>query len=302
MVSVTALLPKQIRYHIESLLVRLACCVFRTLPVNNASALGGYITRTIGPLLPRNRIARNNLKRALPELDKAGINRITTDMWDNFGRSFAEFPHMDRLDDAAFLDMVTLEGVEHIEAAARSGKGTIFLGAHLANWEVVPRLFSLHGYPISIVYRKANNPGLEKFIQQIRDHYQAVPIPKGKTGSHWMLQTLKQGGRISMLVDQKMNDGIKTKFFGMDAMTAPAIARLALKYDYPILPARIVRINGPRHKITVFPPLKITRSGNTDQDVCDIMNHINTILEGWIREHPGQWTWFHNRWPPESAY
>ena len=43
-----------------------------------------------------------------------------------------------------------------------------------------------------------------------------------------------------MLVDKKMNDGIEVPFFGLPAMTAPAIAKLHLKYKYPILPTQIV--------------------------------------------------------------
>ena len=44
-----------------------------------------------------------------------------------------------------------------------------------------------------------------------------------------------------MLVDQKMNDGIPVPFFGRDAMTAPALALLALRYDCAVVPIRMER-------------------------------------------------------------
>ena len=34
---------------------------------------------------------------------------------------------------------------------------------------------------------------------------------------------------LGMLIDQKMNDGIKTTFFGRNVMTASAIAKFAIK-------------------------------------------------------------------------
>ena len=36
------------------------------------------------------------------------------------------------------------------------------------------------------------------------------------------------------LIDQKMIDGIQSKFFGTNVMTAPAIAKLALKFKCSI--------------------------------------------------------------------
>jgi KDO2-lipid IV(A) lauroyltransferase len=47
-----------------------------------------------------------------------------------------------------------------------------------------------------------------------------------------------------MLVDQKMNDGIAVPFFGRDAMTAPALARLAFRFDATVVPVRILRLKG----------------------------------------------------------
>ena len=136
----------------------------------------------------------------------------------------------------------------------------------------------------------------EKIVQTFRSNYQTHTIPKGQSGARNILKILKNNQRIGMFVDQKMNDGLKTTFFGMEAMSAPAIAKLALKYKYPILPLRTVRLKNIKHKITVCPPIKIIETGNKEKDILNIMNSINLIMEGWIREHPEQWLWIHNRW------
>src|SRR5207253_2644034 len=107
----------------------------------------------------------------------------------------------------------------------------------------------------------------------------------------------KNGQSLAMLIDQKMNDGIAVPFFGRDAMTAPAIAEFALRYNLELIPARVVRTKGCHFEATIFPPMAYEKTGDEEKDVLTIMTAINAILETWIREHPEQWFWVHKRWP-----
>ena len=100
-----------------------------------------------------------------------------------------------------------------------------------------------------------------------------------------------------MLVDQKMNDGISVPFLGRQAMTAPALAELALKYGCPIVPARVERLNGAHFRLTFYPPMEIPNSGDKQTDTLSIMTVVNQQLGNWIMERPEQWVWVHNRWP-----
>jgi KDO2-lipid IV(A) lauroyltransferase len=94
-----------------------------------------------------------------------------------------------------------------------------------------------------------------------------------------------------------MNDGIPVPFFGRPAMTAPALAQLALRFDCAIVPARVERLKGARFRLTVFPPLELPRTGNRHADTLAIMTRVNAILESWIRARPELWFWLHRRWP-----
>jgi KDO2-lipid IV(A) lauroyltransferase len=94
-----------------------------------------------------------------------------------------------------------------------------------------------------------------------------------------------------------MGDGIAVPFFGRPAMTAPALAQLALKFDCPVVPARVVRLNGVQFQLIVYPPLEIIKTGNRQQDALALMTQVNAMIEGWIRERPEQWLWLHRRWP-----
>jgi KDO2-lipid IV(A) lauroyltransferase len=100
-----------------------------------------------------------------------------------------------------------------------------------------------------------------------------------------------------MLVDQKLNDGIAVPFFGRDAMTAPALARLALRFGSPVLPVRVERLPRARFRVVVEPPIRYQRSGDAARDTLALMTQVNQVLERWIRAKPDHWFWLHRRWP-----
>jgi Kdo2-lipid IVA lauroyltransferase/acyltransferase len=100
-----------------------------------------------------------------------------------------------------------------------------------------------------------------------------------------------------MLADQKLNEGIPVPFFGRPAMTATALALLALRFDCDVLPTRVERLPGAHFRLTVFPPLPLPRSGNHTADVAALTADVTRVLEAWIRERPAEWLWVHRRWP-----
>ena len=100
---------------------------------------------------------------------------------------------------------------------------------------------------------------------------------------------------IGMLIDQKMNDGLPVNFFNKVAMTAPAIAKFALKFRCQIVPALCIREKGIKYKIEYFKPIQysfLKKLGSEEK----IMLYLNKIIERWIIEHPEQWIWVHDRW------
>src|SRR5579863_9026702 len=71
--------------------------LFACMPVDWASAIGGYVGRTMGPWLGISRRALRNLRCAMPENNESENQRILLGMWDNLGRAMAEYPHLARI-------------------------------------------------------------------------------------------------------------------------------------------------------------------------------------------------------------
>lgn len=281
------------RYHIEALLVRFGMWLFGLLPLDIASWLGGMLARLVGPFTKAHKTGLKNLELAMPNYTRAEHKQIMRQVWENLGRTVAEFPY---LQSKEMTSRVTLKGKEIVETLKEDGKGAIFVSGHFANWELSPKTAFDHGLPLSLIYRRANNPKVDHIITLNRQSLFNRLYEKGPQGAREMMKSLAKGDHIGMLVDQKMNDGIPLAFFGQQAMTASAPAQLALKYDVPIIPARVVRTKGAHFDVTVYPPLTIEQSGNRRVDVAHLMQKVNDTLEEWIREQPGQWFWVHHRW------
>ena len=293
-------MSRSLRYFIEGLFVTTAFRILSLLPYGVASGLCGCLLRYIGPFLGRTKTARRNLTRAMPELDAAAIDRIIGDMWENLGRVMGEFPHVGKMSAQEFAEIVTVKGAENIATAKQGATSTIFFSAHIANFEMANKTMAVYDCPMALVYRRGNNPIIDRLIQQTRDHYQSEGLAKGTTGSRQLIRALRQQRPVGMALDQKMNTGIPVRFFGREAMTATAIASLALKFDCPIIPIKVVRHAGVCHEVTIMPPLDYEKTDDAAIDIRNIITKINTLMEQWIRENPAQWIWIHNRWPDEA--
>jgi KDO2-lipid IV(A) lauroyltransferase len=266
------------------------------LPLDCASALGGAIGRRIGPFLGVSKLARRNIKRAFPELSDSEIARVVAGMWDNLGRVAAEYPHLSKIRVFEPGGRVETHGFEHMDRAVAAGRRMIIFSGHIANWEIGMLAGVQYGISVAQIYRAANNPLMDRMIARFRSD-RGEFIPKGAVGARRAITALRRGTHLALLADQKMNDGIPVPFFGRPAMTAPALAVLALRFDCDVLPLRVERLDGARFRVTVFPPLPLARSGEPHADAAALMVRVNATLEAWIRDRPEQWLWVHRRWP-----
>jgi len=280
------LMLRKFRYSLEAIPLLLGMLLFRLLPLDTASAFGGWLGRLFGPLTRAHRVARTNMTRALPEMSERERQQALNAMWDNLGRTVGEYPHLAR---AEMPRRITVEGRENLEGIH---KGAVFISGHFANWEIAPLTAALCGMPLAIVYRKPNNPMADWITRSIRSHYSLSMHKKGRDAAREVLEALRDDQRVSMHVDQKMSDGEPVMFFGYEAMTTTAATRLAIKLQLPLLAARVVRTDGAYFHVTLLPPVVYPM----DASARYAMEEIHRLFEGWIRQLPSQWFWVHNRW------
>jgi KDO2-lipid IV(A) lauroyltransferase len=286
---------------LEAAAVTSLAAVLGALPPAAASNAGGGLAAAIGPLLPVSKVAHANLRAAMPELDDANRRRIVRGVWESLGRTAGEFPHIAGLPhNSPAGPGWEVEGEDVVAALAAAGGPAIFFSGHIGNWEILPRAAATYGVTSASLYRGAKNTAVDDFIIRMRQRAAGQPLqyfPKGAKGARQTLAHLARGGFVAALVDQKMNDGIPSRFFGLPAMSASAAASLALHFRCPLVPAVCRRLGPARLRLIVEPPLALPDSGNRTADIGSLTQQVNDTLERWIRAEPQSWLWLHRRWP-----
>jgi Kdo2-lipid IVA lauroyltransferase/acyltransferase len=279
-------MKKHIQYYLEYFLVKFWLIITKLLGLEISTLLTSKLFRTIGAYLKPTRIARHNLKMVLPDLNP---EEIIPQVWDNLGRMAAETSILVDMETSKFNHYVKVTGSDNLKNLI--GKKALFFTAHLANWEIIGKALLPYDIQFHAVYRAANNKLFDDTLNDIRKKSKATLIPKGKTGAKKIIKALQNDKHVVMLLDQKMNDGVKLDFMGHEAMTAPAIASLALKYDCPIIPMQSIRKNGSFFEIIIHPEIH-----HKNRSIEEIMTQINNQIGGWVKANPGQWLWLHRRW------
>jgi len=274
--------------------------LLRRADPDRASGFCGGLMRRIGPWLPAHRTGRENLRAAFPDKDDAWIEATLRGAWENLGRVAGEYVHLARMWDfdpaRPGAGRITTPSAAAFDALRDDGKPALLFGAHLGNWELPALAAPAHGMATAVVYRMPNNRAVAEQIAGIRHGIMGQLIRARPEAVFEMARALENGLHLGMLVDQHFSRGVTVNFFGRPCQANPTVARLARQFDCPVAGARAVRLPGNRFRVEGTAPLDLPRDAEGKIDVQAATQAITDVVEGWIREHPEQWLWFHRRW------
>ena len=252
--------------------------------------------------LAKNRrdIARTNLALCFPELSAGERQRLLEAHFASLGIALIETALSWWGSDQRLEKLVTLRGLEHLNAALRRGRGAILLSAHFTTLEIGGRLLALHA-PFHVLYRDHKNPVIENLQQRARRRRFENAIPRGDLRG--MLASLKQNHPVWYAPDQDfgLDNSVFVPFFGIPAATLTATSRLARVSGAPVVPFFQRRLPGARgYELTLLPALERFPSDDVEQDTRRLMH----LIEARVREQPDQYLWVHRRFktrPPGQS-
>jgi len=263
----------------------------RVLPLSAASNLGGFVGRTLGMRLIKDKNIDRNLKIAFPNLSEAERDRLTAGIADNLGRVIAEMPHLGSFRRSEQNTRIDIEGLDYLPKSGPS----VFVGGHLSNWEIGVVALCRHLGDLNTIYSPIGVPVVDEQLQAFRAETGANYLERNKASLRAIFDDMAEGRSVAMLIDQRVATGPTVNFFGRPALASSLPARLSMNFNVPIIPVDGSRIT-PRHFVIrlhapILPddfPLEGRAQGMTQA--------MMTAIESFVRRSPDVWFCNKARW------
>jgi Kdo2-lipid IVA lauroyltransferase/acyltransferase len=285
------------RWFLEVAAVRGLALLLALLPLGGRLAVGRALGRLFYALDRRHRtVALENLAAAYPSKDPAWCEGVARGSFEHLGRLLVEIlgqgPHV-----AETLPLCAIEGWDWLKKVEGEGRGYFLLSGHFGNWERIAHLQGALSSPLWMVARPLDNPYLEAFFARRRGSTGNRVVYK-RNAIREVAKGLKAGKGIAFVIDQNFGEPgrVFVPFFGRPAATTPALGRLAVRFDAPVLPVFSYPEPGGRYRIVYGPPLQIPDTGDAEADALEVTAQATARIEEAVRACPTAWFWMHRRW------
>ena len=282
---------KKFNYFIQAIVIYLFFLIGRILGIKISRKVFAFLFSLLGPFIKSKKIVNNNLKIFFEKNSKFKKDEIIKNMWKNYGMTFIEYIFLDNF--FKKKTEVVVVGEINLADVIRENNPVIFISGHFANFELMSMEITKKNISLATIYRPLNNIFLNPFMEYLRKKYICKnQIKKGINGVKEAIEFIKQKYSIALMIDQRVSEGEKIRFFGQPALTTTLPAQIATKYKMKIIPVFIERLTNNKFKIEFQKEIDPKNFENK----LDLTKKLNEVLENMIVRNPNQWIWTHNRW------
>ena len=283
---------KLINYLLQFLFFLPLFMIFRLIGYKNSSNLGAKITSFLGPMFRKKTLILKNLNRAFPNEEIDNEKKIKK-IWENYGRILSDYIYLKDFRNGTKNNYINVEGREILNSIKNKKSPVVFVSGHFNNFELMAMEIEKNDIKVAAIYRPLNNLFLNPMMENIRKKYVCKrQIKKGIGGTREILKLFKNGVSIALMIDQRVSEGKKIKFFNHEAYTTTIPAQLIKKFGCDVIPVHIERNKRYHFNIKFFEPISFDKNKN----IMQVTLELNKILEKMILKNPDQWIWTHNRW------
>ena len=284
---------KFIRYLLESIIIIIFFIVFRILGIKISTFISGKIFSFFGPLFRSKKTISKNLINAFPKISDKEIKVNMSQMWNYYGKIFAEYPLLKNFRKKDLGNNIQIIGKDILEEIKNKNEKVIFISGHFDNFELMAMSLEKEGINLAAIYRPLNNYLMNIIMEYLRKKYICKnQIKKGRSSVRDLLTLFKNGSSIALMIDQRVSEGLKLDFFQEKAYTTTIPAQFVKKFNCKIVPIHIDREKEVNFRLTIFKPLKF----NENDSLKKITQDLNFWLENTIKGNPKKWIWSHDRW------
>ena len=284
---------KFIKYFFQFFIITTLLLLFKVLGLKFSSFISSKIISFFGPFFRSKNLIRTNIKKALPNINQNEIEMISKNMWKNYGKILAEYVFIKDFRGPKFNNKIKVNGQNILEKIRKDNDTVIFVSGHFNNFELMALHIEKSNINLATVYRPLNNRFLNFIMENVRKKYICKnQIKKGISGTKKLLKFFKKKTSIALMIDQRVSQGIKSKFFKDECFTTTIPAQFVKKFNCKVVPIYIERKEDTNFELTIYNPIEYS----SDETIESITSNLNNLLEEMILKNPDQWIWSHNRW------
>ena len=261
------------------------------LPMRWIGAIGaglGWLLYQFG----RGHVTRVNLGLCFPGMSPEDRHALGLKHFRMLGRNALELSIMVWGSERQLLELIHVEGLEHLKAAAEGGHPVIALAPHFIGLNM-GGIRVAHEYPgTSSIYSRQKNPVLDKIFLKARTRFGNPHLVSRQEGLRSVIRAIKSGKPFYFLPDMDfgIRDAIFSPFFGVPTATITALPRLAQITGAHVVPIITYQV-GDGYVARFYPAWEDYPTGDVEADV----RRMNAFIEERVREMPEQYFWAHKR-------
>jgi lipid A biosynthesis lauroyl/palmitoleoyl acyltransferase len=233
-------------------------------------------------------IAKINISKCFPELDKSSQNKIIKQHFADFFMSLFETAMCFYTSSRRLKKLYQFDNKHILQQALDNNDNVILLAGHFTTLMITGR-FLTDNFQVANIYRPQNNKLFGHIMVKSFECYGAKMVNVRDNKS--VIRTLKNGIPIWYAPDQDLGNkaGVFAPFFGVPANTLTSTAKLAKMAN-----AKVIAFNFYRHKDGYNCSFEEIKNFPIGDDLTDATT-INKVIEGQILLAPSQYLWTHRR-------
>lgn len=290
-----------LRHLVEICTLQMLALSVRLLPRRLALSVGAILGRLAWVLRIRRKVVLANLDQAMSEATSSQRCAVGREAAENFSRTFVEYLRLSGHDRSRVGELVTIDGLETLLSAMKTGDGALVVTAHLGSWAMYVAALAAAGVPSALLVGQQNNPHVDRLILGIPGDRVRF-ISKGSQAPRRILECLRDGCAVIMAADHYVSsEALWAPFLGREASTLPLPGALIAKRRRPFFLMSGARNADGSHDV-LLREIPVPQDLEGDELRLEVARRMNSELGREILAHPEQYWWYHKRWKVRGIY
>ena len=292
--SIAAQALYTLRYRFGEHVLRALVSLLPRLPLPWMLGFARWAARLSYRLLWRyRRRMEENIALVFPESTDGQRTALVKAAWLNFARGVLDTTLATSYSREQIVEMVGLEGEEHLLRALDQGKGVLALSAHLGSFTMIGARLAAAGYPFSAVVKPPGDAGLARLMDGYRSRIgiHTISAKPRREAVRGILRALRENRIVLVIADEFKSGDIMVDFLGLKAPAPRGPATLALRTGAVTLPMFATRRPQGALVLSIGAPIAPVERGDLEESVIATTVVYTRFIEAAIHQYPDQWNW-----------